>query len=122
MKLDRAPKSGDPRAASSRRSRYATLPENQQSGLAFRNESERLSPTHIQQISTPSQPPAVTTAVMWREGTWRCDFWNVPGLPTLRLYDGETTKLEQRVRTDRVTAVAEFMRQVVLRHCAPKDR
>ena len=60
--------------------------------------------------------------VIWREGTWRCESTMIQAQPVLRLYDGDTLGLEHEVMPGTVSAVAEAMRQSVLRFLAGEVR
>jgi hypothetical protein len=65
-------------------------------------------------MSLPA-PVREITSVMWREGRWRCDFYNLPERPVFRLYRGETLELEQHVAPHNFTAIAEMLREAVRR-------
>jgi len=66
-------------------------------------------------MSLPAPLRGEVTSVMWREGRWRCDFYNLPERPVFRLYNGETLELEQQVAARNFTAIAEMLRDAVRR-------
>jgi hypothetical protein len=72
-------------------------------------------------MSLPAGPSGEVASVMWREGTWRCDFCNVPGRPVFQLYDREILELEQCVAEDNFTAISEMMREAVRRLVAATE-
>jgi len=72
-------------------------------------------------MSLPAGPSGEVASVMWREGTWRCDFCNAPGRPVFQLYDREILELEQCVAEDNFTAISEMMREAVRRIVASRD-
>jgi hypothetical protein len=73
------------------------------------------SPSTQIKMSLPEPRGGEVTSVMWREGSWRCDFYNLPERPVFRLYEGETLELEQCVSGENFTAIAEMLREAVRR-------
>jgi hypothetical protein len=61
-------------------------------------------------------------AVIWRDGTWRCEMWKRPAHHLLRLYDWERLAHEYLVTVHTVTAAAEAMRRRVRHYGVPEDR
>jgi hypothetical protein len=53
--------------------------------------------------------------VIWREGTWWCEWGMVHGSPVLRLHDGDKVELEHEIMPGTIAETAEVMRQSVLR-------
>ena len=61
-------------------------------------------------------------AVIWRDGTWRCEVWKREGHHVLRLYDWERLEHEYLVTVETITAAAETMRRRVRHYNVSEDR
>jgi hypothetical protein len=65
---------------------------------------------------------AAALRVLWSEGSFRCESCVVHARSVLRLYDGDKLEVEHDVMPIAISATAEMMRALVLRHLSGKYR